>query len=97
MSVRAGVLPESGSERDQLAIFGYCPEQAAAEGLTNFLELVPGAGIEPARPEGHRILSPERLPVPPPRPGELSHVAPTHLRHDQIAPTITLRRFGGPR
>ena len=29
--------------------------------------LVPGAGIEPARPEGHGILSPERLPVPPPR------------------------------
>jgi hypothetical protein len=28
---------------------------------------VPGAGIEPARPSGHGILSPERLPVPPPR------------------------------
>lgn len=28
---------------------------------------MPGAGIEPARPEGHGILSPERLPVPPPR------------------------------
>ena len=28
---------------------------------------VPGAGIEPARPYGHGILSPERLPVPPPR------------------------------
>ena len=28
---------------------------------------MPGAGIEPARPEGHGILSPVRLPVPPPR------------------------------
>ena len=33
--------------------------------------LVPGAGIEPARPEGHGILSPERLPVPPPRLGPI--------------------------
>ena len=29
--------------------------------------MVPRAGIEPARPEGHRILSPVRLPVSPPR------------------------------
>jgi hypothetical protein len=27
---------------------------------------VPGAGIEPARPNGHWILSPTRLPIPPP-------------------------------
>ncbi len=48
--------------------------------------MVPGVGIEPTRPEGHGILSPERLPVPPPRPGELSHVAPTTYV------TIRLRR-----
>jgi hypothetical protein len=29
--------------------------------------LVPGVGIEPTRPYGHGILSPERLPIPPPR------------------------------
>ena len=28
--------------------------------------LVPGAGLEPARPCGQRILSPLRLPIPPP-------------------------------
>ena len=28
--------------------------------------MVPGAGLEPARPCGQRILSPLRLPVPPP-------------------------------
>ena len=28
---------------------------------------MPGAGVEPAHPEGYRILSPVRLPVPPPR------------------------------
>ena len=34
-----------------------------------FLKLfsIPAAGIEPARPRGHRILSPARLPVPPRR------------------------------
>ena len=29
------------------------------------LSQVPGAGIEPALPNGNRILSPARLPVPP--------------------------------
>jgi hypothetical protein len=28
---------------------------------------VPGGGVEPPRPEGRRILSPLRLPVPPSR------------------------------
>ena len=33
--------------------------------------IVPGAGLEPARPRGQRILSPPRLPIPPPgRPAE---------------------------
>jgi hypothetical protein len=31
------------------------------------LHLVPGGGVEPPRPEGRRILSPLRLPVPPSR------------------------------
>ena len=34
--------------------------------------MVPGAGIEPARPCGRRILSPLRLPVPPPGQGHVS-------------------------
>ena len=29
--------------------------------------VVPQAGLEPARPNGHRILSPACLPIPPPR------------------------------
>src|SRR5713101_6497702 len=29
--------------------------------------MVPGIGVEPTRPCGHRILSPARLPVPPAR------------------------------
>jgi hypothetical protein len=29
--------------------------------------VVPGGGVEPPRPEGRRILSPLRLPVPPSR------------------------------
>ncbi len=32
-----------------------------------YLRLVPGGGVEPPRPEGRRILSPLRLPVPPSR------------------------------
>jgi hypothetical protein len=34
--------------------------------------LVPGGGVEPPRPEGRRILSPLRLPVPPSRLGSLT-------------------------
>jgi len=30
------------------------------------IRLVPGAGLEPARPYRHRILSPACLPIPPP-------------------------------
>ena len=33
------------------------------------VQLVPRAGVEPARPRGHRFLRPTRLPVPPPRRG----------------------------
>jgi hypothetical protein len=33
----------------------------------NGLVMVPGGGVEPPRPEGRRILSPLRLPVPPSR------------------------------
>ena len=29
------------------------------------IDMVPGAGIEPARPNGRGILSPLRLPIPP--------------------------------
>ena len=35
--------------------------------LTSTSSLVPRAGIEPTLPRGKRILSPPRLPVPPPR------------------------------
>ncbi len=34
---------------------------------------MPGEGLEPSRPKGHRILSPTRLPVPPPGLCALSH------------------------
>ncbi len=34
---------------------------------------MPGGGVEPPRPEGRRILSPLRLPVPPSRLGRLIH------------------------
>ena len=36
---------------------------------SGLLGLVPGGGVEPPRPEGRRILSPLRLPVPPSRLG----------------------------
>ena len=31
------------------------------------VQLIPAAGVEPARPCGHWILSPARLPIPPRR------------------------------
>src|SRR5918994_429696 len=34
---------------------------------------VPEVGLEPTLPEGNRILSPARLPIPPLRRGELRH------------------------
>ena len=43
---------------------------AVSEGISrsDVLEVVPGAGLEPARPQGRGILSPLRLPVSPPGP-----------------------------
>jgi hypothetical protein len=41
---------------------------------------MPKAGIEPARPFGHRILSPARLPVPPLRLGPEAYVNPSDPR-----------------
>jgi hypothetical protein len=35
--------------------------------VVNYQSVVPRAGFEPARAEAQRILSPSRLPVPPPR------------------------------
>ena len=35
--------------------------------MAKLLGVVPRAGFEPARAEAQRILSPSRLPVPPPR------------------------------
>jgi hypothetical protein len=39
------------------------------EGQGRSLELVPGTGLEPARPFGHWLLRPACLPIPPSRPG----------------------------
>ena len=39
----------------------------ASRVFCGLLGLVPGGGVEPPRPEGRRILSPLRLPVPPSR------------------------------
>jgi hypothetical protein len=36
--------------------------------LHNLFRIMPGGGVEPPRPDGRRILSPLRLPVPPSRP-----------------------------
>lgn len=49
----------------------------------HFSQLVPRAGIEPARPYGHTILSRMRLPIPPPRHvdrPELHEVYPFKIR-----------------
>ena len=37
---------------------------------SDYIGLVPVAGVEPARPCGHGILNPGRLPIPPHRHGE---------------------------
>jgi hypothetical protein len=50
--------------------------------------MVPGGGVEPPRPEGRRILSPLRLPIPPSRPGWLIY----RLFHDDEFVTWALRQ-----
>ena len=44
--------------------------------------LVPGAGIEPARPYGHKILSLGRLPIPPSRPTKIKFGGDDRSRTD---------------
>lgn len=44
---------------------------------------MPRGGIEPPRPCGLRILSPTRLPIPPPRPLEYERSHSSVARHDQ--------------
>ena len=59
--------------------------------------LVPGAGIEPARCRHRGILSPVRLPVPPPRHKTLEAPVgfePTHEGFADPCLTTWLRRHG---
>ena len=60
----ATVQPQSGPSGSSAGEDGSSPSPRTSE--------VPGVGFEPTRPCGQGILSPSRLPVPPPRPG--SHV-----------------------
>ena len=41
-------------------------QKKSTTSVDNFVHLVPGTGIEPVRYRYRRILSPVRLPVPPP-------------------------------
>ena len=50
--------------------------------------LVPRAGLEPARPNGQRILSPLRLPIPPPGRDRSSIVTNTRAAHRRIFPAL---------
>ena len=54
------------SKKTAVAAMPYLHDIAATTGLSN---LVPVAGVEPARPCGHGILNPGRLPIPPHRHG----------------------------
>ncbi len=52
---------------------------------------VPGAGLEPARPKGLRILSPVRLPISPPG-QELANIREWHcLYNENLLKTRRLR------
>ena len=59
--------------------------------------MVPGAGIEPAWPQGQRILSPQRLPVPPPGHRTHSGLYDTNQWVGGLAgdSNVGLTRFGG--
>jgi hypothetical protein len=66
------------------------PKRSIMETISKIL--VPGIGVEPTRPCGHRILSPARLPVPPARPRvkDSTSVASSNL----ASPTAHTLRFG---
>jgi hypothetical protein len=54
-------------------VTGFAPITQEAKVAKSLKNLVPGEGVEPSRPCGQRILSPLRLPIPPPRPVIESH------------------------
>src|SRR4051794_35423628 len=60
---------------------------------------VPKVGVEPTRPEGHRILSPARLPIPPLRParivGDRAFESYTHTREEGTPPAPLRSRYRG--
>jgi hypothetical protein len=53
---------------------------------------MPKVGIEPTRPEGHRILSPARLPVPPLRPATAWYVPRVWTNTDVGATTLVAQQ-----
>src|SRR6185437_13246272 len=58
---------------------------------------MPRAGLEPARPEGRRILSPLRLPIPPPgRDRNLVRPVPRKLPRRRRSDPSTRRRPAAP-
>jgi hypothetical protein len=68
---RGLVWYNSGSSQWQLTASGRSLVTDSATSAEEVLEVsgvtpMPGAGLEPARPEGRGILSPLRLPIPPP-------------------------------
>ena len=66
-------LPVTPASQRQFAVVSIAelPDSQIAVSACGTLtwRVVPGGGVEPPRPEGRRILSPLRLPVPPSRPG----------------------------
>ena len=55
---------------------------------------IPAAGVEPARPCGHWILSPARLPIPPRRLKFLTGVAGFEPTHEGVkVPCLTAWRY----
>src|SRR5215813_11517947 len=64
---------------------GFCYQQTRKV-------MVPGGGVEPPRPEGRRILSPLRLPVPPSRHGKKFIVSQTYRLTAEDSNTQALQR-----
>jgi hypothetical protein len=62
---RAGIEPATCPLGGGRAI--HCATEAGYGNLEGCYHLLPRVGLEPTRSCPHRILSPARLPVPPPR------------------------------
>lgn len=90
LKIPTGLRQSPNPEIRTIAFSASCTQENYASSQVARLILVPGVGLEPTRPEGHRILSPTRLPVPPPGQGCAARSGRVHVRGRRCKPTAKI-------